>query len=253
LIKNSHLDSVIGLFRRDTSKIPGNQRLSTIEGLALYDALRRLRRKAYDVNDILDHSLFAIEDLAFNCIFIRANQHLLEIASNIKAEVPGDLLTRMKQTAKALEQLWDPYTETYYPRDFVTHRLLKEPSIAGLLPLYSGCISKERAEILVKTLESEHIFGPAFPIPSTPLNSPWFDPLRYWQGPTWFNTNWLIVDGLRRYGYRHHADALEDAMKELATNNGFREYFNPLTGDGLGASDFSWTAAIAIDLMHKAK
>jgi hypothetical protein len=28
---------------------------------------------------------------------------------------------------------------------------------------------------------------------------------------------------------------------------GFREYFDPLSGDGLGADDFSWTAAIALD------
>jgi hypothetical protein len=29
---------------------------------------------------------------------------------------------------------------------------------------------------------------------------------------------------------------------------GFFEYFSPLTGEGLGPDDFSWTAALVVDL-----
>lgn len=253
VVRATKLDTVIGLFRRDTRIIPKGQRLTTIEALALFDAQRRLRRKAYNTSDILDHTLFAIEDLAFNCILIRANQHLLEIAKSIRADVPQDLQERIQLAAKTFEELWDPYTEMYYPRDFVTHRLLKEPSIAALLPLYAGCISDERAAVLVKMLENERLFGPPYPVPSTPLNSPWFDPERYWQGPTWFNTNWLIIDGLKRYGYPHHAAALTESMLELAKEHGCYEYFNPLSGEPLGAPHFSWTAALVIDLIAPPK
>jgi glycogen debranching enzyme len=253
IVRALKLDAVISLFRRDTRRIPRGQRLSTIEALAFYDAQRRLRRKAYNTADILDHSLFAIEDLAFNSILVRANEHLIEIAKHIKATVPKDLREKMELTVKTFEELWDPYTEMYYARDFVTHRLLKEPSISSLLPLYAGCISKERAATLVKLIENEHMFGPPYPVPSTPLNSPWFHPERYWQGPTWFNTNWLIIDGLRRYGYHHHADALTESMLELVKTHGFFEYYNPLTGDPLGATDFSWTAALTIDLIARSK
>ncbi len=253
VIKAIKLDYVIGLFRRDTRHIPHGQRLTTIEALALFDAQRRLRRKAYNTADILDHSLFAVEDLAFNSILIRANSQLLEIAKTINAEVPKELRHSMELTVEAFEQLWDPYTEMYYPRDFVTHRLLKEPSVASLLPLYAGCISKERAATLVKLIENEHLFGPAFPVPSTPLNSPWFNAERYWQGPTWFNTNWMIVDGLRRYGYHHHAEVLTESMLELVKDHGCYEYFNPLNGHPLGAAHFSWTAALTVDLIGPSK
>ncbi len=253
IVKALRLDLIIGLFRRDTRKIPDGQRLSTVEALALFDAQRRLRRKAYNTSDILDHSLFVIEDLAFNSILVRANDHLLDIARSIRADVPPELLKNMKLTVKAFEELWDPYTEMYYPRDFVTHRLLKEPSVSSLLPLYAGHISKERAAALVKLIENEHLFGPAYPIPSTPLNSPWFNPERYWQGPTWFNTNWLIIDGLRRFGYHHHADALTESMLELVKEHGCYEYFNPITGEPLGAENFGWTAALTIDLIAPPK
>ena len=38
-------------------------------------------------------------------------------------------------------------------------------------------------------------------------------------------------------------------LVRTAGNAGFREYVNPLTGQGLGARDFSWTAAVILDLL----
>lgn len=249
LIREAHLEGIIGFFRRDRRSIPPGQRFSTIEILTLFDAQRRLRRKAYDTMKILDHGLFSIEDLAYNCMFIRANARLVDIARTIRHELPKDLLTNMGKTESSLEQLWDPYAKAYWSRDFVTHKLLKQPSIATLLPLYAGSISKERAAELVGMLENQHVFGPNFPVPSVPLDSPQFDADRYWQGPSWVNTNWLIIDGLKRYGYNDHAAALAESTIAMVEQSGFAEYFNPLTAEPLGAHNFSWTAALIIDLL----
>lgn len=247
ILQKTKLDFVAGLLRRDTQMVPRDQRYSNIDAMALFDAQRRLRRKEYNIDKILDHSLFTIEDLAFNSILIRANDLLIDIAKVIRADIPVPTLDRMALTKAALEELWDPYTEAYYPRDFVTHKLIKEPTIEALMPLYAGCISPERAELLVKSIENNHMFGPVYPIPSVPLNSPWFDPERYWQGPTWINTNWLIADGLKRYGYKHHAAALIESSLELVENGDFNEYFDPLNGTPIGAKNFSWTAALTLD------
>jgi glycogen debranching enzyme len=252
LIEKTKFDRVINLFRRDTHSIPIDQRFSTIEALTLFDIQRRLRRKAYNINKILDHSLLAIEDLTFNSIFIRANTHLRDIANSLREELPEDLEKQMRHTEKTFEELWDPYSAQYYSRDFITHRLLKIPSIATLLPLYAGSISQDRAEKLVKLLENDQAFGPAYPVPSVPLNSFWFHSKLYWQGPTWVNTNWLIIDGLKRYGFKDHAAALRESTLEMVDKSGFNEYFDPLTGEAAGAANFSWTAALVIDLL-KAK
>jgi len=248
LIEKLRLDKVINLFRRDTRSVPMDERFSTIEAVAMYDIQRRLRRKAYNIDKILDHSLFTIEDLSFNSILIRANSRLRDIAKSVRAELPEELDISMKKTEKTLEQLWDQYSGQYYSRDFITHRLLKTPSIATLLPLYAGCISKERAEELVRLLENEHEFGAPYPVPSVPTSSMWFHPKLYWQGPSWVNINWLIIDGLKRYGYKDHAAALTETTLEMVTKSGCSEYFNPLTGEAAGAENFSWTAALAIDL-----
>ena len=253
MLEKTRLDYIVSQFRVDTKFVPMDQRYPTVDALALYDVQRRLRRKEYNIDRILNHSLFAIEDLTFNAVFIRANDHLVAMAKTLRAEIPQDLLDRIELGKKTLEELWDPYTEQYYSRQFVTHKLSKEPSIAALMPLYAGSISPERAATLVKTLENEHMFGPPHPIPSVPLNSPWFNAKMYWQGPTWFNMNWLIADGLKRYGYKDHAEALIESSLELVQNGQFFEYYNPLSGDPLGAPNFSWTAAVALDWIKTSK
>ncbi|HUP26255.1 MAG TPA: trehalase family glycosidase [Candidatus Limnocylindrales bacterium] len=241
---------IVNLFRRDTKRIPGAERLDPIEALAFYSIQRRLRRKSYDINKILSHSLFAIEDLTFNCILIRANQHLRSIAQLIKEDLSEELLERMDRTEAALEQVWDGYSGQYYSRNFVTHTLLKEPSIATLMPLYAGSITKDRADHLVRLLENADLFGTAYPVPSVPVKSAWFQPHVYWQGPTWINTNWLIIDGLKRMGFADHAAALTETTLEMLEKSGCYEYFSALDGTPAGAKNFSWTAALAIDLLN---
>lgn len=248
-IVNLRLINAVSLVRRDTQTIPIDERFDNVEILALFDVQRRLRRKSYDIDKVLNHSLFTIEDLAFNSIFIRANQQLRAIAKTLRIPVPEELDERMLRTEAALENLWDEFSNQYYSRDFITHKLLKQPSVATLLPLYAGCISKERAAKLVKLIEDESGFGPAFPVPSVPTHSEWFKPMKYWQGPTWLNINWLVIDGLKRYGYHEHASALTDLSLEMVEKAGFAEYFDPVTGEPLGTDNFSWTAALTIDLL----
>ncbi|MFO0920184.1 MAG: trehalase family glycosidase [Candidatus Saccharimonadales bacterium] len=244
------LEPLINLLRRDTKFVHQSERLSTIEALTLFSVQRRLRRKNYDTTRILSHSLFAIEDATFNAIFIRANEHLYTIAKTLRKVLPDDLEEKIERSKTAYDQLWDQYSNQYYSREFVTHKLIKIPSIATLMPLYSGVISKERAEKLVKLILDEHQFGTNYPVPTVPLSSEWFKARTYWQGPTWINTNWLIIDGLERYGYREYAEAIRESTIEMVEKSGFYEYFSPIDGSPAGIADFSWSAALIIDMLN---
>jgi len=250
LIEKLKLDWIITRIRTDTKKVPVGQRTSVAESLAMFDTQLRLRRKSYDIDRILDHSLFSIEDLSFNCIFVRANSHLEAMAKEINVMLPEELKKNIVKTKKALEDLWDPYSQQYYSRDFVTHRLLKTTSVATLLPLYAGSISKEKAEQLVKLLDNEHLYGTNYPVPSVAPESVWFNRERYWQGPTWVNMNWLIIDGLERYGFSEKADFIRRKTIKMVEEAGFFEYFDPLDGKGLSINNFSWTASLIIDLVE---
>jgi glycogen debranching enzyme len=126
---------------------------------------------------------------------------------------------------------------------------MKSPTIASLMPIYAGTITAERLAKLVKILTNDHAFWLKYPVPSVPRNFRSFDQNRYWQGPTWVNTNWLIIDGLRRAGELALADKLTAKTLEMVEKHGIWEYYNPHTGKGLGAKDFSWTAALTLDLL----
>ncbi|MBZ9643804.1 hypothetical protein K8369_31415, partial [Streptomyces sp. PSKA30] len=70
------------------------------------------------------------------------------------------------------------------------------------------------------------------------------------RGPAWFNTSWLLERGLRVHGETERADALREAMLDTADASGFAEYVDPYTGAACGATGFSWTAALTLDLLE---
>lgn len=68
---------------------------------------------------------------------------------------------------------------------------------------------------------------------------------RYWRGPTWVNSAWLVCLGLRRLGYEDEAARLARGLIGAVEREGLREYYDPRTGTGLGAHDFAWSALVA--------
>ncbi len=68
---------------------------------------------------------------------------------------------------------------------------------------------------------------------------------RYWRGPTWVNSAWLIWLGLMRLGYEDVAAELTHRVLGAMARAGLREYYDPVTGAGMGAHDFAWSALAA--------
>lgn len=248
LVKYLKLHNLFNFVRRDTKYLPAYERIDVIDALGLFSIARRLRRKRYETRLILRHSSLSIEDLAFNSILIRANTLLTEIAKEIRRDIPGWLWGRMKKAPHALELLWNETQQQYFSRNFNTFESIAEPSIMAFLPLYAGTISHKRAAQLVEQMKSRQ-WKTNYPLPSVPPHSTFFQEHRYWQGPTWVNTNWLIAEGLMRYGFTAEAEALKTSTAELVKQHGAYEYFSPLDGSPVGAHPFSWSAALVLDML----
>jgi hypothetical protein len=250
MVEKSHLDRIIDIFRRDTIYVPPGQRISNIEALLYYDVVQRLKRKNWDIDGILNRSHFAVQDVTYNSILLRAHDHLKSMAKAIGYEVPVWLNERVRLGQRAMiEKLWDPYSGQFYSRNFVTHKLIKEPSIATLMPLYAGVCNEAQTESLLRLIKSKDNFKTPYPIPSVPVGYSWYNELKYWQGPTWINTNWLIINGLERMGHVEEASHIKKKSIELVETHGNYEYFSAKSGVPAGAKNFSWTAALTIDLL----
>lgn len=133
---------------------------------------------------------------------------------------------------KINDHLWHEEDGFYYDRR-KDRSWIRIKTVDDFLPLFAGVASKERAAILVENhLTCPVEFWPAFPVPSVALNESKFE-LDMWRGPTWINYNWLVICGLRRYGYQEHASKLiAVTMKEISKwrrrRGSIYEFYDPL-------------------------
>ncbi|MFI7410299.1 MGH1-like glycoside hydrolase domain-containing protein [Streptomyces sp. NPDC049627] len=199
---------------------------------------------------------FAVEDPAFNALLIASEHALARIARELGATGTARHARAERLTAALIERMWDPAEGMFFCRDVrgegPAGELIPERSVSGLIPLLLPTLPRDITAALVRTAHGPHFgLGDTTRLaPSYDLLGEAFDPHRYWRGPAWFNTAWLLERGLRTHGERRRADALRESALELADASDFAEYVDPYTGEACGATGFGWTAALTLDLLH---
>lgn len=236
----------------DIEVVDGAGRLSAAE----YDCYAYLVKLAYDHGydeyRIWESNPFLVQDVLFNALLVQANRDLAEIA-RVLGEDPGPWEGLAERTATAMNtKLWDEEHGIYFDYDLVAGELVQAHVAAGFSPLYAGVPEKRRAARMVGRLNSNGFYrlnDACWAVPSYDREEPGLSPDHPWRGPIWINVNWVLYHGLRRYGYDDCADRVKEAICEMPRRWGFREHFDPDTGRGHGSGDFSWTAALALDLL----
>ncbi len=207
----------------------------------------------YDNKRVLRDSPILIQDLGFNSILVAANASLVRLCNEMKIEIIPELATNIDATKKGIELLWDADAKEYYSRNAKTGELIKDSTVATFMPIFAKSSStKQRQKLMIK-IDSAKAYRAKYGLPSVSRSSSLFSNNRYWQGPMWVNMNWFIIRGLEAAGETERAKKLTDQTLEAVQKNGIYEYFDPDTGKGYGAKDFSWTAALILDLLAQAK
>ncbi|MGW3631171.1 MGH1-like glycoside hydrolase domain-containing protein [Streptomyces sp. NPDC005122] len=206
------------------------------------------RETGYD-DRALRHA-FAVEDPCFNALLIVSERALAAMAEETGADPAAHTARADALTRNLVTRLWDESAGLFRVRDLATDTLVQEQSVTGLIPLIVPYLPRHIVGRLVETLTGPHFDAPATRlVPSYALTGHAFDAQRYWRGPAWFNTAWLIHLGLRTHGREQAAERLRRGFLDEAAHSDFAEYIDPTTGAARGARHFSWTAALALDLL----
>lgn len=227
------------LLHADASQRPSNAEY----GKYLYLAARY---RDHDCDDRDAGYPFRLEDPAFNALWARSELALAQIARQLGLPDQSHLDNAARIT-EALGSLWHEELGIYVARDRISGELQPYRTVSGLIPLLVPGLP--RADELLAQLRGEHFaLGGAVLVPSHDLTAETFDSSRYWRGPSWFNTAWLIAVALDERGLSEEAQALAAQMVYLAEARNFPEYVDPATGDARGTLRFSWTAALSLDV-----
>jgi glycogen debranching enzyme len=209
--------------------------------------------RGYDEKRIREDCPFLVQDVLFNALLCKANRDLAEIGRVISEDPSPHEELAEKTKAAVNEKLWDEDRGIYLDYDFADGRPIRVyfgPNLAG--PLYAGIPDQDRAKLVLDALENDG-FGLSdesiTPIPSYDLHGYGFSEERYWRGPVWINIDWFLMHGLEAYSYEEPAERLRRTIVDLCQKEGFHEYFDPTSGQGLGSILFSWSAALLLDVL----
>jgi len=183
----------------------------------------------------------------------RGGPVLCETLVNTLWSLSLQALGRPSATPALVERLWDERRGLFLDQVEPGGARPAIATWAALAPLALPDLPEPIGRRLVEEhlLDESRFLTPVAP-PSVSLAEPSCEPggnrgplRRYWRGPTWVNSAWLVWLGLGRLGYEETAERIAGGVIGAAEREGLREYYDPRTGAGLGATDFAWSALVA--------
>jgi len=205
-----------------------------------------LRR--YDLQRIRARSRFLVKDVGYNTAYA-LDLAAMERLAPIAGDDPAPYRERRRRVARAmLERMYDEESAAFYDLWEPGARKLRILTPSIFFPLALAEIADDIAErVIAAHFSTPREFGTPFPLPSLAACDPAFYPGEssyLWRGPTWALPNWFLYHTLGRRGHAEEAERLRAGLWQAVQKSGFREYYDPFTGEGYGAHDFTWSGLL---------
>jgi len=209
-----------------------------------------LRKIKYNPKKVYKSSFFNVVDVGFNSIFLRANKDLLKLLNtfNLKSV---ELESYISKSENKIVKLYNHKKNIFFNIDLKNKKKINIPSITHYFILFADLKDKVLNNKIIKNLK-KHSSKEKYLLSSVKSNHQKFEEKRYWRGPVWINCNWIIYQGLKNKNIKF-AKQIKRKTINLVKQKGFNEYFSCKTGKGFGATNFSWTAALFLDLILENK
>ncbi|MGB7024308.1 MAG: trehalase family glycosidase [Candidatus Acidiferrales bacterium] len=158
------------------------------------------------------------------------------------------------------EKMWSARDGMFLNIDSRTGRMIHIKTWTNFVPLWAGIATKTEAERTIREhlLNAKEFWSPngiRTLAPAEPLYNPQSG---YWRGPVWIVSNYLVMQGLAKYGYQKEAVKLAEEtvnllLSDLRATGGMNENYNPETGEPTAAGHFVSWDLLAEHMLEEAK
>ncbi|MCK8521266.1 glycoside hydrolase [Aquimarina sp. D1M17] len=245
--------------RRDTTHVDASERPTKREYDHYLHIIEIAKKHNYNDKKIAEFSPFLIQDPLFNAMLIKSNESLIELyqlLGNNEDKIRTLKHWQNKSIKSFNDKLFDSDVGVYTHYDLRNERVLSYISSSSFSPLFAGIPNKDRAAGIIKVMMDKFGKDDQYLCASFDPSNERFNPKKYWRGPVWVNLNWMLCKGLYRYEKNDLANRMKNDTVEIVEKNGFYEYFDSRREiheegkAGYGGNNFSWSAALLIDLMN---
>lgn len=262
---NDGLISIIAPYESGLDQSPSYDKVLGVSGKSqLFGALvgrtitfRNLMRN-YNLEKIFEADYFNVEDVLVNSIYIKNLQVLSKLLHEIDNEESARSFhhTYIKSKEALIKKCYSKKDNFFYDLAGSEEKISKVKTIKGLFPIILDLPKSIVRDVVKNHLLNPEEFASVYPVPTVAMNEPSFSPSPViiknepviWRGPTWINTNWFLYNGLRKHGFYKEAENIKNKSVQMIEKSGFREFFNPFSGEGYGAHNFSWSTLI-VDML----
>jgi len=222
------------------------------------------RYLSVDKEDISDD----LECLDLTLMMIKEMRSLAWMARQLgKTDEAGEWESLAEKTTRLVnEHMWCNEKKFYFSINRDDHsfiyltRDLRREEIIGFLALWAEAAPPERVPYLIDKLTDENKFWRRYGIPTLAADDEWYSPyVDYcckWNGPVWLLWNYMVLEGLKNYGFHELASEIADKMllavvTQLKKNHNFWESYSPDNEVLNCPPNYIWDAIIARVLIEK--